>query len=83
MAEENESQNLDDQVVVDCATSKVSDLWKLEDCWSIWLGFLILIIGLIIYLPQGTEEVNEKINSPRYSSILTSFIYCRHTINQK
>jgi uncharacterized membrane protein YadS len=62
MAEENESQNHDDQVVVDCASSKVSDLWKLEDCWSIWLGFLILIVGLIIYLPQGTEEVNIKIN---------------------
>jgi hypothetical protein len=54
MAEENESQNHDDQVVVDCANSKLSDLWKLEDCWSIWLAFFILIVGLIIYLPKGS-----------------------------
>jgi len=66
MTEENESQNLDDQVVVDCARSKVSDLWKLEDCWSIWLGFLILIVGLIIYLPQGSEEINKKITESNY-----------------
>ena len=62
MTEENESQNHNNQVVVDCATSKVSDLWKLEDCWAIWLAFFILIVGLIIYLPEASEEVNNKIN---------------------
>ena len=62
MADINESQNHDDQVVVDSAKSRLSDLWKLEDCWCIWLGFLILVISLIIYLPAGTEEVSKKIN---------------------
>jgi len=62
MNEEKESQNQDDQIVIDHGSSKVSDLWKLEDYWTIWLGFLILIVGLIIYLPKGSEEVNNKIN---------------------
>ena len=42
MAEENQSQNQDDQIVIDHASSKLSDLWKLEDYWTIWLGFFIL-----------------------------------------
>ena len=50
------------RLLVDHGSSKVSDLWKLEDYWAIWLGFLILIVGLIIYLPKGSEEVNKKIN---------------------
>ena len=62
MAEDNQSQNQGEQVVVDHGSSKVSDLWKLEDYWAIWLGFLILIVGLILFLPKGSEEVNNKIN---------------------
>ena len=62
MADNNEIQNHDDQVVVDSARSKLSDLWKLEDCWCIWLGFLILVMSLVIYLPAGTEEVKNTIN---------------------
>jgi len=61
MAEEKEVQNQDDQIVVDKVSSKLSDLWKLEDYWAIWLGFFILIIGLVIFLPEGSKEVNEKI----------------------
>ncbi|NNG26890.1 MAG: putative sulfate exporter family transporter, partial [Ignavibacteriaceae bacterium] len=61
MAEENQSQNHDDQIVIDHTSSKLSDLWKLEDYWAIWLGFLILIVGLILFLPKGSEEVNNKI----------------------
>lgn len=62
MAEEKENLNQDEPVVVDHGRSKTSDLWKLEDYWAIWLGFLILIVGLIIYLPEGSEEVSNKID---------------------
>lgn len=55
-------QNQDDQIVIDSSSSKLSDLWKNEDYWSIWLGFLILIIGLIIYLPEITDEIKGKIS---------------------
>jgi len=59
--DETKNQN-NNEVVVDVAKSNLSDLWKKEDYWSIWLGFIILIIGLIIFLPRGTEDVEGKIN---------------------
>ncbi len=62
MAEEKENQNQDAEIVIDHGRSKVSDLWKLEDYWAIWLGFIILFVGLIIYLPEGSEEVSNKID---------------------
>ena len=48
----NENQ---DQVVVDAGKDSFSDLWKKEDYWAIWLGFFILILGIIIYFPSGPE----------------------------
>ena len=30
-------------IVVDVGKSSISDLWKKEDYWAIWLGFLALI----------------------------------------
>jgi len=55
-----------ENVVVDNASSSWSDLWKREDYWAIWLGFIILLIGCIIFLPQvpkGMEEVFTKSNT--------------------
>lgn len=52
-------------VVIDRGESKISDLWKKEDYWAIWLGFLILIIGMFIYLPNvpdGARETIDKAN---------------------
>ncbi|MEW6671754.1 MAG: putative sulfate exporter family transporter [Thermodesulfobacteriota bacterium] len=51
------------QVVVDRASGQWSDLWKKEDYWAIWLGFFILIVGLIIYLPRGPADMREKLNT--------------------
>ena len=60
MAENQESAN--QQVVTDRASSRLSDLWKKEDYWAIWLGFLMLIVGLIIYLPRAPEGMQAKID---------------------
>lgn len=49
-------------VVVDKGTSKLSDLWTKEDYWAIWLGFAILIVGMIIFLPRAPEGMMEKID---------------------
>jgi uncharacterized membrane protein YadS len=49
-------------VVVDRAEGKISDLWKKEDYWAIWLGFALLILGMIIYFPRGPEGMQEKID---------------------
>ena len=48
-------------VVTDQGKGSTSDLWKKEDYWAIWLGFFILILGLIIYLPSGPSGYAEKI----------------------
>jgi uncharacterized membrane protein YadS len=48
------------EVVVDNATSSWSDLWKKEDYWAIWLGFLILIVGSFIYFNHEPEGMHEK-----------------------
>jgi hypothetical protein len=41
-----------DDVVIDVASSKPSDLWKKEDYLAIWLGMLIPAVGLMIFLPR-------------------------------
>ena len=40
-------------IVVDKGKWEWSELVKKEDWWSIWLGFIILIVGAIMYLPMG------------------------------
>ena len=58
---EEKVESKESQVVVDKAGGQWSDLWKKEDYWAIWLGFLILIVGLIIYLPSGPADMREKL----------------------
>jgi uncharacterized membrane protein YadS len=48
-------------VVTDRATTKLSDLWKKEDYWAIWLGFIMLIFGIIIYFNNAPADMNQKI----------------------
>jgi uncharacterized integral membrane protein (TIGR00698 family) len=47
-------------IVVDQAQSKLSDLWKREDYWAIWLGFAALAIGLFLFLANRPEGMDEK-----------------------
>jgi len=50
------------QQYVTCeAKTSLSDLWKLEDYWAIWLGFILLIISMFIYFPLKPEGTDEKI----------------------
>ncbi|MCG8531635.1 MAG: YeiH family protein [Desulfovibrionales bacterium] len=58
MTQQNAQQQ---DIVVDKGNAGWSDLLKLEDYWAIWLGFLILIIGLIIYLPNEPKNLRETI----------------------
>ncbi|HAK61130.1 MAG TPA: putative sulfate exporter family transporter [Nitrospiraceae bacterium] len=48
-------------VVTDRAGGKISDLWKKEDYWAIWLGFILLIAGMLIYFPAGPKGMDAKI----------------------
>ena len=50
------------EIVIDRGKGGISDLWKKEDYWAIWLGFALLILGIIIYFPRGPEGMQEKID---------------------
>ena len=50
--ENGESQ----QFVTDRATSSISDLWKKEDYWAIWLGFALLLFSMILFFPAGPDS---------------------------
>ncbi|MBN1343048.1 MAG: putative sulfate exporter family transporter [Phycisphaerae bacterium] len=39
----------------------LSDLYKLEDYWAIWLGFALIIAGLMVFLPREPQGMRESI----------------------
>ena len=45
------------------ASSAWSELWLKEDYWAIWLGFFLLILGLIFFLPSSPTGMKEKIHN--------------------
>lgn len=48
-------------VVVDRAKSQWSDLWRKEDYWAIWIGFILLAIGAVLIF-GGRGELEAKYN---------------------
>ncbi|MDM8516945.1 putative sulfate exporter family transporter [Desulfobacterales bacterium HSG16] len=66
MAEQPEEQkgtNEQEEVVIDKARGQLSDLWKKEDYWAIWLGFAMLIFGMLIYFNNPPAKMNEIIDN--------------------
>ncbi len=57
MAQENQTS----EIVVDRGRWEWSELYKKEDWWAIWLGMLLLAIGLLIYLPRPPADMHEKL----------------------
>ena len=51
-----------EQIVVDRPAAKLSDLWKKEDYWAIWLGFSMLLIGILIYFNNAPADMGAKIS---------------------
>ena len=49
-------------VVVDSGKGGISDLWKKEDFWAIWIGFAVLIVGMLIYFNAAPKGMDEKIS---------------------
>jgi len=58
-----EKKRADDnaQVVTSQAKSSFSDLWRIEDYWAIWLGFLLVIFGAVLYFPRGPANMKQTI----------------------
>lgn len=48
-------------VVIDVAKSSVSDLWKKEDYWAIWIGFLILVFGMVVFFSSPPKNMDAVI----------------------
>ena len=51
--------NAEPEIVQDRAQTRLSDLWQKEDYWAIWLGFFLLLLGTIIFLPNKPEGMNQ------------------------
>jgi hypothetical protein len=61
MADNTEKKPDASEVITDKAEGKLSDLWKKEDYWAIWLGFVLLAVGMVIFLPRPPENMHETI----------------------
>ncbi len=54
------------EVVAEEVKSRWDELYKHEDYWAIWLGFVLILVGLLIFLsnpPEGMRERIEEANS--------------------
>jgi uncharacterized membrane protein YadS len=60
---ENSPEASGGEVVVDIAKSHISDLWLLEDYWAIWLGALLLIIGLVVFFSNAPADMEAKVTA--------------------
>ncbi len=60
-------ERVSEDVVVDHGQSQISDLWKKEDYLAIWLGFVILMLGMLVYLPRPPRHMQEKIDEANAS----------------
>ncbi len=59
---ENAGKTQGSEIVRDRGATKLSDLWTKEDYWAIWLGFILIIVGMLIYLPRPPKDMHEKID---------------------
>ena len=50
-----------DYVVIESGKTTLKELYTKEDWMAIWMGFLVLIIGIIIFLPRPPEKIKESI----------------------
>lgn len=49
------------EVVIDDGRAKLSDLWKKEDYWAIWIGLILLIIGYVLFIAQAPPDIPDKV----------------------
>lgn len=57
-----------DYVVIESGRTTFRDLYTKEDWMAIWMGFLLLIAGLFIFLPNPPEKLNENLS--KYNATL-------------
>ncbi len=57
-----------DYVVIESGKTTLKDLYTKEDWMAVWMGFLLLIAGLLIFLPNPPANMNEDL--AKYNSVL-------------
>lgn len=62
------SPNEPDYVVLDSGKTTFKDLYTKEDWMAIWMGFLLLIVGLLIFLPNPPANLKEDLT--KYNTAL-------------
>ena len=62
------SPNESDYVVIDSGKTTFKDLYTKEDWMAIWMGFLLLIVGLFIFLPNPPANLKEDLT--KYNTAL-------------
>jgi hypothetical protein len=53
--------------VIDSGKTSLRDLYTKEDWMAVWMGFVLLIVGLLIYLPNPPEKAAEI---PKYNTVM-------------
>lgn len=53
-----------DQAVESDAKTSLSDLWKKEDWWAIWIGFILIGLAAALVLPHVPAEPSQKMSVP-------------------
>jgi uncharacterized membrane protein YadS len=61
------SQAEAEYVVIDSGKTTLKDLYTKEDWMAVWMGFFILIVGLLIYVPNPPPKAAEI---PKYNAIM-------------
>ncbi len=51
----------DSNIIIDHGATKLSDLWKKEDYWAIWIGFVLLIVAISIFIKGAPVEYSQTI----------------------
>ena len=57
-----------DYVVIESGKTTLKDLYTKEDWMAIWMGFLLLIVGLLIFLPNPPANLKEDL--AKYKAVL-------------
>ncbi|MGE5311133.1 MAG: YeiH family protein [Nitrospirota bacterium] len=61
MAENVKSKPEPDYVVIDSGKTTLKDLYTKEDWMAIWMGFILLVAALVIYLPRPPQNMTENL----------------------